>query len=497
MRLIEQVTEPSWICENARKSTEEEGPLREQNLALTRLGAAASARFISPPTGPISRTSSKFESHDEGLLNAITPILSVVGLAYSLPAPKEKAPRIFDAPINTCGKRTSIRVGDGDPHQHFLHMQVTNPLACTNGACSLNHANEHTITSSISGGIGGWVSGGFSVQESYTTGEAQDCDGGPGDVICVWVSLAHTAYTVKDYDPGLGHGCLKDGKPRVVKSPNKGFVGSAYYCGWSGPGNPLNPSRRAGGPHAGLGLTKPILISRKKNTHGIGKKVHDHTNQWWLRGFEAALSGIANDGTASPATSTSEENSNNGNNGMRSELYKFFVKGEGMKGTIGTRVDAGSEAHGTKRKRDESTLEHEDRDSKKEKKEKKRRKKAALEDDGRADTSERIRREKKQRKSKEEFKGSSTSEVESRTKRSEKKSKNRRNENVSAEPLETGMASKEPCVANAQLSEEDTKRKRKELKKTKKEARNASVEATRTSGSRKKRKKKEDQEEGI
>ncbi|KAF3491268.1 uncharacterized protein GIQ15_00785 [Arthroderma uncinatum] len=98
--------------------------------------------------------------------------------------------------------------------------------------------------------------------------------------------------------------------------------------GWSGPGNPLNPSRRPG-PHGGLGLTKPILVARKKNTHGVGKKTtHDHTNQWWLRGFEAALRGIGTDGNATP---TSEESTAAT---PMSELYKFFVRGPGLEGTI-------------------------------------------------------------------------------------------------------------------------------------------------------------------
>ncbi|CAI7613052.1 unnamed protein product [Penicillium crustosum] len=65
--------------------------------------------------------------------------------------------------------------------------------------------------------------------------------------------------------------------------------------GWSGPGNPLNPNKRPGA-HSGLGLTRPLLVSRKANNHGVGKKTtKDPTNQWWLRGFEDALKGVGND----------------------------------------------------------------------------------------------------------------------------------------------------------------------------------------------------------
>ncbi|KZZ87967.1 hypothetical protein AAP_05233 [Ascosphaera apis ARSEF 7405] len=92
--------------------------------------------------------------------------------------------------------------------------------------------------------------------------------------------------------------------------------------GWSGPGNPLNPGRRPGA-HGGLGLTKPILVSRKQNTLGVGKKTIDHSNQWWLRGFEAALKGVGTPGTATP---TSQESYCPGLS-AGSELHRFFVSG--------------------------------------------------------------------------------------------------------------------------------------------------------------------------
>ncbi|EDN05760.1 hypothetical protein I7I51_06129 [Histoplasma capsulatum] len=104
--------------------------------------------------------------------------------------------------------------------------------------------------------------------------------------------------------------------------------------GWSGPGNPLNPNRRPG-PHGGLGLTKPILIAQKKNNHGLGRKTtHDHTNQWWLRGFEAALKCVGDDGSATPQSDRSGSSASGS-----SELYRFFVKGESLEGTI-DRIEA-------------------------------------------------------------------------------------------------------------------------------------------------------------
>lgn len=97
--------------------------------------------------------------------------------------------------------------------------------------------------------------------------------------------------------------------------------------GWSGPGNPLNPHKRPG-LHGGLGLTRPILVARKQNNHGVGKKTtKDPTNQWWLRGFEDALKGVGDD--SAPAASRS-----NNDHALASELYRFFVRGESLVGTI-------------------------------------------------------------------------------------------------------------------------------------------------------------------
>ncbi|KAJ5458412.1 hypothetical protein N7475_009800 [Penicillium sp. IBT 31633x] len=101
--------------------------------------------------------------------------------------------------------------------------------------------------------------------------------------------------------------------------------------GWSGPGNPLNPTQRPGA-HGGLGLTRPILVSRKANNHGVGKKTtKDPTNQWWLRGFEDALKGVGND--SFEATSARE------NNALTSELYRHFVRGDGLAGTMASNKD--------------------------------------------------------------------------------------------------------------------------------------------------------------
>ncbi|KAF4760427.1 hypothetical protein HAV15_006507 [Penicillium sp. str.  len=99
--------------------------------------------------------------------------------------------------------------------------------------------------------------------------------------------------------------------------------------GWSGPGNPLNPNKRPGA-HSGLGLTRPLLVSRKANNHGVGKKTTK------TRRTNDALKGVGND--------SFEANSARENNALTSELYRHFVRGDGLAGTL----------EGNDKKKDES-----------------------------------------------------------------------------------------------------------------------------------------------
>lgn len=158
--------------------------------------------------------------------------------------------------------------------------------------------------------------------------------------------------------------------------------------GWSGPGNPLN-SKRTSTHGGGLGLTKPILISRKPNTLGVGTKTtHDHTNQWWLRGFEAALKGVGDNGsTTEDPAATSNTTNDRDRRDTKHELYRYFVSGGILAGTLEVKEATGAkhitnspskdsrmrngretEEKGKKRKRDSSD------DSKDSKKHRSRRK---------------------------------------------------------------------------------------------------------------------------
>jgi nucleolar protein TMA23 len=133
--------------------------------------------------------------------------------------------------------------------------------------------------------------------------------------------------------------------------------------GWAGPGHSLDSRPRKGRRglaydpkqvhNAGNGLIKPLLISQKKNTFGIGKKAHEPAagNEWWLKGFETALSNVGKSesertsGTATPELGRPA----NGYVGKHMGLYGFFVKGGEMEGTIG--LDAPKEFTLTRRKK--------------------------------------------------------------------------------------------------------------------------------------------------
>lgn len=54
---------------------------------------------------------------------------------------------------------------------------------------------SYTIGWSVSTGdlVSEWISGGFEVSVSWETGTQHDCHGSPGDAICVWQRVAHTA----------------------------------------------------------------------------------------------------------------------------------------------------------------------------------------------------------------------------------------------------------------------------------------------------------------
>ncbi|EON98796.1 putative dna-directed rna polymerase ii subunit rpb1 protein [Phaeoacremonium minimum UCRPA7] len=56
--------------------------------------------------------------------------------------------------------------------------------------------------------------------------------------------------------------------------------------GWRGTGHSLHHTDDS------IGLARPLLVSRKDNTLGIGRKNHVTSDQWWLNAFDEQLKGL-------------------------------------------------------------------------------------------------------------------------------------------------------------------------------------------------------------
>lgn len=158
--------------------------------------------------------------------------------------------------------------------------------------------------------------------------------------------------------------------------------------GWRGTGHSLDTTDR--------GIKKPLLISHKRDTLGLGKKkaAHNVDDQWWMRAFDESLRNIGS-GQESTLAQVRKQGINRGG------LYGFFVKGEGLAGTIfnsseetmtamvrtaassstsqssaeasrestpPTSVDGAGQAKSKKRKREDKAVQKEDRKRRKEEK---------------------------------------------------------------------------------------------------------------------------------
>lgn len=97
--------------------------------------------------------------------------------------------------------------------------------------------------------------------------------------------------------------------------------------GWRGAGFSLDTTDR--------GIKKPLLISHKQDQLGLGKKKASHTtdDQWWMRAFDESLQNLGS-GKTSTLSQIQEKGINRGG------LYGFFVKGEGLQGSIGVESSA-------------------------------------------------------------------------------------------------------------------------------------------------------------
>ncbi|RYP43800.1 hypothetical protein DL768_009661 [Monosporascus sp. mg162] len=135
-----------------------------------------------------------------------------------------------------CGawSATTWPVGNGDPHQNYWHQQLSENMQC--GAaptCSVGEqqSTSFTVGFTATANPAAWISGGFSVTQSWVTGNSYTCSGNSGDTVCVWYNTAHTAYTAQN---GIVNtvcgGSEPVGDPFILFSPNTDNVGGSYYC---------------------------------------------------------------------------------------------------------------------------------------------------------------------------------------------------------------------------------------------------------------------------
>ncbi|EAA30077.1 hypothetical protein GE21DRAFT_5003 [Neurospora crassa] len=127
---------------------------------------------------------------------------------------------------------TTIREGDGDPHQTPKHIQVTESLDCGNGECSIGQVEVHSMTIRFTAGakLSRWISAGFRVEQSTTTGSIKECRAGAYDWVAAWVKVGRTSYRVRN---GLFNSCTgtkPQGDVFTITSPNANNNGGNPYC---------------------------------------------------------------------------------------------------------------------------------------------------------------------------------------------------------------------------------------------------------------------------
>lgn len=104
--------------------------------------------------------------------------------------------------------------------------------------------------------------------------------------------------------------------------------------GWRGSGHSLHKTDDS------IGLAKPILVSRKNNTLGIGRKNHVTSDQWWLNAFDEQLKSLDTSGKTSIVQT--KENTKlaglltlgAGKYSGANALYACFVSGGLLQGTV-------------------------------------------------------------------------------------------------------------------------------------------------------------------
>lgn len=83
------------------------------------------------------------------------------------------------------------------------------------------------------------------------------------------------------------------------------------------------------------GIKKPILVKHKKDTKGLGFDGND-TDMWWERLFDGQLKNLeVSNGSSGVSFKRNLREVESFTSQANSPLYKMFVRGEGLAGTVG------------------------------------------------------------------------------------------------------------------------------------------------------------------
>ena len=106
-------------------------------------------------------------------------------------------------------------------------MQVTDNEACGTGSCAVSKLTEHTfgVEAAVHLDVGPatLVTG---IVDEWTSGEEYECEGKPGDVVCVWVNVAYTEYHMTATNQ---ENCEGESEGNV-KFPHNNNWGGGYLC---------------------------------------------------------------------------------------------------------------------------------------------------------------------------------------------------------------------------------------------------------------------------
>ncbi|KAK3899009.1 hypothetical protein C8A05DRAFT_37379 [Staphylotrichum tortipilum] len=166
------------------------------------------------PEGPLELASvmHKLESTPKGQSLSSPEALSTIEVRQTNTTADHGS---HDKRQGSCGFWSSYttEVGDGNP----LNVQVSQPMDCQQGTCSVGYSmiTSFTIGWSAGASAAGWINGGFAVEQSVDTGQQYNCEFSPGSYFAVWKKCT---------------GAHKSGGPFVMWSPNSYNKGMWFYC---------------------------------------------------------------------------------------------------------------------------------------------------------------------------------------------------------------------------------------------------------------------------